>query len=86
MITPAAINFMATHGRGPICLAMTGERLDQLVLAPMKPDNIASGSRAFTVSSDAKGRGVTAGISAHKGGQPIRAAIGARVIQKTSRD
>src|SRR5262249_12865243 len=39
LITPEAINFMATHGRGLICLAMTSERLDELELAPMTPDN-----------------------------------------------
>src|SRR6266852_6269904 len=37
MITPEAINFMATHGKGLICLAMTGERLDHLELSPMVP-------------------------------------------------
>ncbi|HEY1467596.1 MAG TPA: 3,4-dihydroxy-2-butanone-4-phosphate synthase, partial [Candidatus Acidoferrum sp.] len=57
MITPAAINFMATHGRGLICLAMTGERLDELELAPMAPDNTALGGTGFTVSIDAKGFG-----------------------------
>jgi GTP cyclohydrolase II len=54
MITPEAINFMATHGRGLICLAMTGERLDALELGPMAPDNTALGGTAFTVSIDLK--------------------------------
>jgi 3,4-dihydroxy 2-butanone 4-phosphate synthase / GTP cyclohydrolase II len=45
MITPAAINFMATHGRGLICLAMTGERLDHLQLTPMVPSNRAQAAR-----------------------------------------
>jgi 3,4-dihydroxy 2-butanone 4-phosphate synthase/GTP cyclohydrolase II len=75
MVTPEAINFMATHGRGLICLAMTGERLDELALAPMAPDNTALGGTAFTVSIDAKGHGVTTGISAHDRAQTIRAAI-----------
>jgi len=75
MITPDAINFMATHGRGLICLAMTGERLDELELAPMVPDNRALGGTAFTVSIDAKGHGVTTGISAYDRAQTIRAAI-----------
>jgi 3,4-dihydroxy-2-butanone 4-phosphate synthase len=44
MITPEAITCMATHGRGLICLAMTAERLDELELAPMAPDNTALGS------------------------------------------
>ena len=65
LITPEAVNFMATHGRGLICLAMTGERLDELELAPMAPNNTALGGTAFTVSIDVKGRGVTTGISAH---------------------
>jgi 3,4-dihydroxy 2-butanone 4-phosphate synthase/GTP cyclohydrolase II len=39
MITPEAVNFMAMHGRGLICLAMTGERLDELDVAPMTADN-----------------------------------------------
>ena len=55
LVTPEAINFMATHGRGLICLAMTGERLDELDLAPMVPDNTALHGTAFTISIDAKG-------------------------------
>jgi 3,4-dihydroxy 2-butanone 4-phosphate synthase/GTP cyclohydrolase II len=77
MITPEAINFMATHGRGLICLAMTGERLDELELAPMAQHNSALGGTAFTVSIDLKGHGVTTGISAHDRAQTIRAAIDA---------
>ena len=45
LVTPEAVNFMATHGRGLICLAMTGERLDELDLAPMAPDNTALTAR-----------------------------------------
>ena len=74
-ITPEAINFMATQGRGLICLSMTGERLDDLELAPMAPDNTALGGTAFTVSIDLKGRGVTTGISAYDRAQTIRAAV-----------
>ena len=77
MITPEAINFMAAYGRGLICLAMTGERLDQLDLAPMVPNNTALGGTAFTVSIDAKGHDVTTGISPHDRANTIRAAIGA---------
>src|SRR6185437_3978517 len=55
MITPEAVNFMATHGRGLICLAMTGERLDELGLHPMSTDNSALGGTAFTVSIDVIG-------------------------------
>jgi 3,4-dihydroxy 2-butanone 4-phosphate synthase/GTP cyclohydrolase II len=77
MITPEAINFMATHGRGLICLAMTGERLDHLELTPMVPSNSALGDTAFTVSIDVRSDGVTTGISAHDRVQTIRAAIDA---------
>ena len=64
LVTPEAINFMATYGRGLICLAMPGERLDELDLAPMAPDNTALHGTAFAISIDAK-EGVTTGISAH---------------------
>src|SRR6202040_2955191 len=77
MITPEAINFMATHGRGLICLAMTGERLDHLELAPMIPSNSALGGTAFTVSIDVRSDGVTTGISTHDRVRTIRAAIDA---------
>jgi 3,4-dihydroxy-2-butanone 4-phosphate synthase/GTP cyclohydrolase II len=77
MITPEAVNFMATHGRGLICLAMTGERLDELELAPMSSDNTALGGTAFTVSIDVKGPDVTTGISASDRAQTIRAVTNA---------
>jgi 3,4-dihydroxy-2-butanone 4-phosphate synthase/GTP cyclohydrolase II len=73
MITPEAVNFMAMHGRGLICLAMTGERLDELDLATMSPDNTALGGTAFTVSIDVKGPDVTTGISARDRAQTILA-------------
>src|SRR4030081_3755875 len=75
MITPEAINFMATHGRGLICLAMTDERADELELAPMTPRNTSPCGTAFTVSIDARGRGVTTGVSAYDRAQTILAAI-----------
>jgi 3,4-dihydroxy 2-butanone 4-phosphate synthase/GTP cyclohydrolase II len=75
LITPEAVNFMATHGRGLICVAMTGQRLDDLELAQMAPNNTALGGTAFTVSIDVKGHGVTTGISAHDRAATIRAAI-----------
>ncbi|HEV2828190.1 MAG TPA: 3,4-dihydroxy-2-butanone-4-phosphate synthase [Pyrinomonadaceae bacterium] len=75
MVTPEAINFMATHGRGLICLAMNGERLDELQLAPMAPDNTAVGGTAFTVSIDVKGYDVSTGISAYDRSRTIKAAI-----------
>jgi 3,4-dihydroxy 2-butanone 4-phosphate synthase/GTP cyclohydrolase II len=77
MTTPEAINFMATHGKGLICVAMTGERLDRLELSPMVPSNSALGGTAFTVSIDARSDGVTTGISAHDRALTIRAAIDA---------
>jgi 3,4-dihydroxy-2-butanone 4-phosphate synthase/GTP cyclohydrolase II len=75
MITPEAINFMAMHGRGLICLAMTGERLQELGLGPMTSDNTSLGGTAFTCSIDLKGQGVTTGISACDRAQTIKAAV-----------
>src|SRR5436853_1473592 len=63
MATPDAINFMATHGRGLICLALTKERVEQLGLDPMSRNNRTRHETAFTVSIEAKS-GVTTGISA----------------------
>lgn len=80
MITPEAINFMATHGRGLICLALTGERLDELKIGAMVSRNGALGGTGFTVSIDAKGWGVTTGISARDRSETIRAAIDARTL------
>src|SRR5277367_3599784 len=75
MITPEAVNFMATHARGLICLSITGERADELDLGPMTPCNTSPCGTAFTVSIDARGRGVTTGISAYDRTQTILAAI-----------
>ena len=74
-ITPEAINFMATHGRGLICLAITPERIDELRLHPMTAHNTARFGTAFTESIDALGRGVTTGISASDRAETIRCAI-----------
>jgi 3,4-dihydroxy 2-butanone 4-phosphate synthase/GTP cyclohydrolase II len=62
-ITPEAINFMARHGRGLICLAMTPERLDELAIPLMVSQNNSRFETAFCVSSEAKER-TTTGISA----------------------
>ncbi len=62
-VTPAAINFMARHGRGLICLSLTSERCDQLELPLMVKNNTSPFQTGFTVSIEAK-RGVTTGISA----------------------
>jgi 3,4-dihydroxy 2-butanone 4-phosphate synthase/GTP cyclohydrolase II len=75
MITPEVINFMATHARGLICLALTGERADALELRQMASRNTSCGGTAFTVSIDAKGRGVKTEISAYDRCQTILAAI-----------
>src|SRR5258708_37121255 len=75
MDSQVAINFMAMHGRGLICLAMTGERLEQLKLSPMTTENSALAGTAFTVSIDANSPGLTTGISARDRAQTIKAAI-----------
>ncbi len=76
MATPDAINFMATHGRGLICLAMTKTRCDQLGLGPMVSENRESMETAFTVSIEAK-QGVTTGISAADRARTISVAVDA---------
>jgi 3,4-dihydroxy 2-butanone 4-phosphate synthase / GTP cyclohydrolase II len=64
-VTPEIINFMATHGRGLICLTLTQERADELELRPMTDTNTEAQGTAFTVAVDASPRfGVTTGISA----------------------
>ena len=75
-ITPEAINFMATHGRGLICLAMTGQRLDDLNIPLMVSDtaNSSPHGTAFCVSIEAR-RGVSTGISAHDRAQTVLTAI-----------
>ncbi len=73
-VTPDAINFMATHGRGLICLAMTGERLDELDVPLMVRDNTSALETAFCVSIEA-GEGVTTGISAADRARTVQAAI-----------
>ena len=62
--TPEAINFMAKHGRGLICLALTPERCDELGLDLMAAKNESPFQTAFTVSIEAR-EGITTGISAH---------------------
>lgn len=74
MITPEQINFMATHGRGLICLSMTEERLQQLNLPMMVEDNTSSFGTAFTVSIEAR-EGVTTGISAADRAHTIQVAM-----------
>ena len=74
MATPAAVNFMATHGRGLICLALTGERIDQLGLPAMTSDNRARNATAFTVSIEAR-KGISTGISAADRARTIAVAV-----------
>src|SRR3984885_12821093 len=74
MATPDAINFMAKHGRGLICLAMMRERVEQLGLRLMSLDNQSRHQTAFTVSIEAR-EGVTTGISAADRAQTIKVAI-----------
>ncbi len=72
--TPQAINFMATHGRGLICLAITPERAEALRLQPMVRNNQSRFGTAFTVSIEAR-EGVTTGISAADRARTIQVAI-----------
>src|SRR5688500_2697774 len=72
--TPDAINFMAMHGRGLICLALTGERCDELGLDLMAAKNESPFQTAFTVSVEAR-EGITTGISAHDRAHTIQVAI-----------
>ena len=72
--TPDAINFMATHARGLICLCLTGERCDVLGLHQMTEHNETPLGTAFTVSIEAR-EGVTTGISAHDRSRTIQVAI-----------
>ncbi len=74
MATPDAINFMAKHGRGLICLALTAERIRQLELPQMARRNASRHQTAFTVSIEAR-EGVTTGISASDRARTIAVAI-----------
>ena len=76
--TPEAINFMASHGKGLICLAMRRAQIDRLGLQPMVAQNHARRSTAFTVSVEAR-EGITTGISAHDRARTIQAAANAQV-------
>ena len=74
MSTPETINFMATYGRGLICLSLTPERIEALRLPLMSASNSSRHETAFTVSIEAKD-GVTTGISAHDRARTISTAI-----------
>src|SRR2546421_10955092 len=72
--TPEAINFMATHARGLVCLCLTDERCDELRLRPMTDRNETPFETAFTISIEAR-EGVSTGISAHDRARTIQVAI-----------
>ncbi len=74
MATPDAVNFMATNGRGLICLSLTGERVEELGLSLMSPENDTRLQTAFTLSIEAR-EGVTTGISASDRARTIACAI-----------
>jgi 3,4-dihydroxy 2-butanone 4-phosphate synthase/GTP cyclohydrolase II len=76
-VTPEAINFMAKHGRGLICLTLTEERADYLRLGPMAAENTSRFGTAFTESIEAR-EGVTTGISAQDRALTIAVAIDSR--------
>jgi 3,4-dihydroxy 2-butanone 4-phosphate synthase/GTP cyclohydrolase II len=73
-ITPEAVNFMAKHGRGLICLPIIGQRLDELGIPLMVTNNTSHYSTAFTVSIEAKNK-VTTGISAFDRAQTIKTVL-----------
>jgi 3,4-dihydroxy 2-butanone 4-phosphate synthase/GTP cyclohydrolase II len=74
-VTPEIINFMATHGRGLICVAITEEKTRDLQLEMMVPSNTSLHETAFTVSIDLLGHGCTTGISASDRSKTIQALI-----------
>jgi 3,4-dihydroxy 2-butanone 4-phosphate synthase/GTP cyclohydrolase II len=76
LVTPEAVNFMAMHGRGLVCLSMTEERLRQLGIPLMAPDAPSVVRRSYGASFEAR-RGVSTGISAHDRATTIRAAMAA---------
>ena len=76
-VTPQAVNFMAKHARGLICLALTPERVEELQLSPQAAENTATFGTAFTVSIDAR-KGITTGISAADRATTIHVAIDPR--------
>jgi len=77
MVTPEAINFMARHGRGLICVSLTPDRCDELELPLMVEKNTSSHGTAFTVSVEARD-GTTTGISAHDRAATVRVLVDPR--------
>ena len=79
--SPKIINFMAKHGRGLICLALTKKQIDNLKLPLMSPINKSRMQTAFTISIEAK-KGITTGISAHDRAKTIKTAININAKKK----
>jgi 3,4-dihydroxy 2-butanone 4-phosphate synthase / GTP cyclohydrolase II len=76
LVTPAMVNFMIRRAGGLVCVALTGERVDQLGLAPMSETNLDDYRTAYTVSIDASPRfGVTTGISAQDRATTVQVAV-----------
>jgi 3,4-dihydroxy 2-butanone 4-phosphate synthase/GTP cyclohydrolase II len=80
-VTPRAINFMATHGRGLICLALTEAKIKELQLPMMVAENTSPFGTAFTISIEAAS-GVSTGISAKDRATTIRAAVATDAVPK----
>ncbi|MBL4751179.1 MAG: 3,4-dihydroxy-2-butanone-4-phosphate synthase [Amylibacter sp.] len=78
MATPEAVNFMATHGRGLICLTLTDEQIERLGVPMMTSSNSSRHETPFTVSIEAR-EGVTTGISAHDRAHTVSVAINPQV-------
>jgi 3,4-dihydroxy 2-butanone 4-phosphate synthase/GTP cyclohydrolase II len=82
LVTPESVNFMIRRAGGMICLALTGERVDQLGLVPQGDENTEAMRTAFTVSIDAGPRfGVTTGISAQDRAKTIQVAVDAATVR-----
>jgi len=81
MATPEAVNFMATHGRGLICLTLTGAQIDRLGVPMMTSSNSSRHETPFTVSIEAR-EGVTTGISAHDRAHTVSVAINRQVREQ----
>jgi len=79
--TPAIINFMATHGKGLVCMPMTQERLEALNIRLMVPENSDKFCTAFTVSVDAR-EGTTTGISAYDRALTVRKLVDERTTSE----
>jgi 3,4-dihydroxy 2-butanone 4-phosphate synthase/GTP cyclohydrolase II len=79
-VTPEAVNFMALHGRGLICVALTEERLDHLRIPLMTTENTSLYQTAFCESVDARVRGVTTGVSAYDRATTIQVCIDPQTV------